>query len=262
MADALFPYRRPYGIGEVLDAGFRLYQRSLRHCIAFAAAGVLAEQLPSAYLLARGRLLQSHPFADPVWVSLWLVGTLASIAMWSAVQLRQYAIATGQASDATAELRVALARLPATVLAGIATGLAICVGLVLLIVPGVYFATALMMTGPAVLIEKLGPGQALSRSVQLVRGNWWRTTTILTVALLIVIVFYVLGGLVGFMLAVPLAGGTDIVVVAAMTSVVGLLIGALVVPLVVALLLATYVDLRVRRQGSDLEQRISAVGAA
>ncbi|HEX7416487.1 MAG TPA: hypothetical protein VF315_00415 [Steroidobacteraceae bacterium] len=262
MADALFPFGRPYGIGEVLDAGFRLYQRSVIKCIPYAAAGVLAQQLPSAYLLARGRLLHGHPFADPLWLTLWIIGALTAVVMWSAMQLRQYAIATGQFTDAAGDLRVALARLPATIVAAIATGLAIALGCVLLIVPGVYFATSLALTGTAVVVEKLGPGASLSRSTQLVAGNWWRTTTIFTVALLVVIVFYVLGGLVGVLIAVPLAGSADIVVVVAVTSVVTALIGAFVAPLIVALVLATYADLTIRRQGRDLAQRISAVGSS
>lgn len=261
MSGALFPFGRPLGVGEVLDGGFRLFQRSLVKCLPFAAAAALVGQLPSAYRLAVGRPLTMLSGLNATWIALSLFSALTSLVMWGAVLLREYAIASGRPTDAVAELGAALRCSLSMLVVGILSGLAIVVGLVCLLVPGVYLATALALAAPAVVLERIGPFAALGRSMQLVSGNWWRTTAIFSVALVIIIVLYVLGAVIGTAIAVPLLRSADVVTVVAVTSVVLLLIGALGQPLIIALLLATYEDLNVRRQGSDLEQRVRAVGA-
>jgi hypothetical protein len=48
------------------------------------------------------------------------------------------------------------------------------IGLVLLIVPGVYVFIRLHVCAQSVVAEKLGPVNAIRRSHQLVEGNGWR----------------------------------------------------------------------------------------
>jgi hypothetical protein len=260
MVNASLAFRRPLGIGEVLDGGFQLFRASLLKCIPYAAVAAAAGQLPTAYDIASGRSLRAFASRDPLWWTIYVVATLVSLVMWSAVLLRQHRIATGQPLDAPSELRTALARLPAALGSAIGFALAVTLGLMLLLIPGLYLITALSMSAPVMLIERRGPRAALAGSYRLVEGHWWRTTAIITASGIIVAVFYAVGGLIGAVAAVPLAGSADVVVVTAITSVLFLLLGALGVPLYSALMLATYSDLRVRREGSDLAQRIAALG--
>lgn len=102
----------------------------------------------------------------------------------------------GERRDVSASdsLRAAARRLPALAIAVALAGLATCIGLVLLIVPGIYVAIRLYMTTQSVVAEDLGPVDALGRSHELVEGNGWR---VLGIAIMIWIASNVLGLLAG-----------------------------------------------------------------
>jgi hypothetical protein len=74
----------------------------------------------------------------------------------------------------------------ALVLVGVCT----VIGLVLLIVPGVYVFIRLYVSAQSVVAEKLGPVNAIRRSHQLVEGYGWR---VLGIAVMIWVVSNVLG---------------------------------------------------------------------
>jgi hypothetical protein len=75
---------------------------------------------------------------------------------------------------------------------------AVAVGLVLLIVPGIYLATSLYFAAQAAVVDGLGPVAAARRSHELVRGRWWQTFGRLLLAGLVI-------GLLTIPLAIPLA---------------------------------------------------------
>jgi hypothetical protein len=52
--------------------------------------------------------------------------------------------------------------------------LAVVIGLILIIVPGIYLLVRFAFVPTAMIIEKSPLGAAFSRSSQLVAGNWWR----------------------------------------------------------------------------------------
>jgi hypothetical protein len=251
---------RPLGIGEVLDSGLRLFRASLLKCLPFGVVMAVMGQVPAAYDVAQGRSTLEFPNRDPRWWALYAIATLVSIIMWIAVLRRQQLIARGERLESREELRAALTRVPAFLGVHILTALAVVLGLILLLVPGIYLMTALSMGGPLTAIERNGPGEAFVRSMELVRGNWWRLSAIFTVILAIVLVIYAVAGLVGAVIATPLAGTADVAVVTAMTSVVLLVLTAFSMPLYTALLLAAYHDLKVRREGADLARRVAALG--
>ena len=73
------------------------------------------------------------------------------------------------------------------VLAGILLGLAIGVGFLLLIVPGLVVLTLWIFVIPAIVLENRGIGEAFGRSRELVRGNGWNVfgVVVLTFVLLL-----------------------------------------------------------------------------
>ena len=73
------------------------------------------------------------------------------------------------------------------VLAGILLGLAIGVGFLLLIVPGLVVLTLWIFVIPAIVLENRGIGDAFGRSRELVRGNGWNVfgVIVLTFVLLL-----------------------------------------------------------------------------
>ena len=63
--------------------------------------------------------------------------------------------------------------------------LAVMIGTLLLIIPGLILMVSLLLCFPTALFDRQGPGFRLTESHRLVWGNWWRTAAILSVGLII-----------------------------------------------------------------------------
>src|SRR5262249_19220943 len=126
---------------------------------------------------------------SPVFWALYVVGIFASALFIAAIILRIDAVASG-AATASNPLAAALRRLPALVVLGVCYALAIGVGTLLLIVPGILFSVSLMLALPILLLDGKGPFASLSGSHRLVWGHWWRTFSIVSIGGVIVMVLY------------------------------------------------------------------------
>lgn len=118
-------------------------------------------------------------------------------------------------------------------------------GLILLVVPGIIFAIYLSFVGIAVVLERRGVKDALSRSWDLVRGNWWRMFGL-------VLLMAIIGGIATLVLTFVLRIFTpDDGYLAAL---VGAIPGALTAPLTIHAIAAAYFQLvdaeRLRGEGS------------
>ena len=116
---------------------------------------------------------------------------------------------------------------------------------------------------PALFAEGVGPVKALGRSWNLVRDNWWRTLGILiTVGIMVSLIQTALAALFGGAAAVVPGLGGDLRagVVTTVTTLVDALVGA-ITPIAITML---YLDLRVLKEGLDLDQlaRQAAPGTA
>jgi hypothetical protein len=260
MSPPLYPPSRPQSIAEVLDTGFRIFQISLPRCVGYGVLSVLAGQLPNIYDLATGRPIGQFGRGDPIWFLWYIVGAVAMLVLWTAMMLRQAAIASGRATTLSAEARVAFARLPYVILLLLACFLAIAMGTLLLVLPGLYLAVALTLSWPALVLTRQDVLSAMRYSLGLIRRNWWRTTLIFAVALAVVFMFYSFG-LILSALILRFAGAEDIAVVTAVSAAVVVAMGAVASPFMCALLLATFGDLQVRREGTDLERRMAGATA-
>jgi hypothetical protein len=106
---------------------------------------------------------------------------------------------------------------------------------------------------PALFAEGIGPVKALGRSWNLVRDNWWRTLGILIiVSIMVSLIQTALQVLFGGVAAVVpgLNGDLRAGVVTTVTTLVDALVGA-ITPIAITML---YLDLRVRKEGLDLDQ--------
>jgi hypothetical protein len=116
---------------------------------------------------------------------------------------------------------------------------------------------------PALFAEGIGPVKALGRSWNLVRDNWWRTVGILIIVTIMVsLIQTALAFLFGGVAAVVPGLSDDLRagVVTTVTTLVDALVGA-ITPIAITML---YLDLRVRKEGLDLDQlaRLAAPGTA
>jgi hypothetical protein len=108
------------------------------------------------------------------------------------------------------------------------------------IIPGAFLWGMWQLWLVVLVIERAGPVVALQRSWQLMRGAWWRITTLITVVTLIasippLIVGAILGTVLSLSGAAP--GHTAMVM-----SIVGVIMNLLLAPLVPAALVAAYLD--------------------
>lgn len=130
---------------------------------------------------------------------------------------------------------------------GVVSGVGVAVGsmgLALLI--GVRYAN---ITAAAVL-EGLGPWRALRRSVELVRGRLWRTAGVVAIG----VVLYLVAYLTALALAAVLLRDAELAGTASGAVVL------LVYPFVGCLMTVLYYDLRIRREGYDVELMALALG--
>jgi hypothetical protein len=135
-------------------------------------------------------------------------------------------------------------RLPAMVATMILTGIAVGIGLLLFVVPGVWIAIALSMIAPVVALEGLGPVAAIRRSAWLVKGRWWQT-----------IGFLVLVGLMGTvagqlvqLVALPAMAAGEVTLVAGLGFVALMVTQGFITSAILVMTTVWYVDLRSRKE--------------
>lgn len=80
---------------------------------------------------------------------------------------------------------------------GLLAGIAITIGFVLIIVPGLILITIWSVIAPAIVVEDRGVVEAFGRSRELVRGNGWNVFGAIVLAFLIVIAVSIVAGLIG-----------------------------------------------------------------
>jgi hypothetical protein len=89
--------------------------------------------------------------------------------------------------------------------ASILAGIAITIGLILIIVPGLWLITIWAVIIPVIVIERSGAMASFGRSRQLVRGHGWHVFgTLVLVFIIMIVVDIILGAI---FLALPLALG-------------------------------------------------------
>jgi hypothetical protein len=263
---------QPQSIGGVLDTTFQLYKSSLLKLIPLSLLLVIASCLQYIYIFARG----ANP-ADPLamvnlmtswgyWLSL-LAGVIGSTWITAATYLKVAAIGTDGDLGIGAALQASLPRLPALVVMMILFVLAVMLGTLLLIIPGIILMVSLLLCYPTALFDNKGPVSALSESHRLVWGNWWRTFVMLSVGVIILAVIYlVVATIVGLIAPFLLGGdvGAEEVALYALVSVglIFVLLSLLLTPFYISLGIAIYWDLKLRKDGGDLAARVGALNPA
>jgi hypothetical protein len=87
-------------------------------------------------------------------------------------------------------------QLAAIVVAGILAGIAIFVGLLLLIVPGLVLMTWWVLIIPVIALERTSAGTAFGRSRELVRGYGWNVFGVIVLTILLLLGFGIVLGIV------------------------------------------------------------------
>src|SRR6266568_152580 len=256
---------RPLEIGDLLDETFRMYRR---HFFLFAGISVILA-IPGAALSAYtvfallGNLLQSFNPEQAVdmtaltsSLAILGVGVLVSLALgpfsYGAVVYAVCESALGHEVTLWGVLRGVLRRywaIAGYVILMVLMWVAFC-----LFPLWIWIQVSWVVVMPLLFVENLGLGAAMGRSWRLVEGRWWRTFLIL---FLVILVWYfariALEAFVGLAdLLVGVVASSYLVL--AVSQGAGLLIAALVNPIIQIAIVLIYFDLRVRREALDLFQ--------
>jgi hypothetical protein len=262
------PQLRPLSIGEMLDAGFKLF----RHRFGTLMVCVLVPVVPLSILssIIVGSVDDTAfdvnaPASDSSSADVanlidnLLGGAAAAIAIAACFRVISSAY-LGERTSAGPSLRYGLSRLLPLLVAYIAMSIGIGIGLVAIVIPGVFLAVKWSMTFPAIVAERAGPFAAMGRSWELTRGHWWRTFGALLVVVLISFVL-AFALLVGFGAAVATSDSISELAFAVLITLVTILVLAVLYPLTAAIVTVIYYDLRVRNEGFDLQLLARGVGA-
>jgi hypothetical protein len=91
-------------------------------------------------------------------------------------------------------------RLTAIIPAGLIAGIAIVIGLILLIVPGLFLLTIWAVIIPVIVLEGRSAGESFGRSRELVRGNGWNVFGVILITVALTIVANIIVGIATFWL--------------------------------------------------------------
>ncbi len=271
-----YEHLRPLGIGEVLDAAFRLYRRRFGSLVAAisvvvipAAALRLFVTLSTPTTTTRVQQFGNTSFrttttSGGAQLAIFLIGlliTALTIALGQGAAMR---ILTdhylGTTTTWIESLRFSGRRLGSLLWVVVLGGLCWILGSVACVIPGIYLYVAFAVSIPVRLVEDVRGGKALSRSRALIGTRWWATFWTLLVILLISTTLTLIGNL--------LVGGSTLLVTNTTSSTAtrtaqAVLSGAievLITPISAAVAVIIYFDLRVRKEGFDVALLIQRLG--
>jgi hypothetical protein len=288
------PNLRPLGFGEILDGAFSLYRRNMVTFVVTALLpllGVMAGGVVMALFVATG----GAAWGVIGWLGIIILVVLAFMVQWGAL--------THQASETFLSAPVApmeavragigsmFRLLGALFMVGITLSLTFLIAIFLIgmlamgieslgirffsillgfamIFGGIvlYFGAAAVVAGagPVIVVEGRGPGPALSRSVELMRGAFWRMVALVAVTVTItylpmIAILFVTGTTESFTstdAALPETGA--LLVQQLLTWMVGLVAA----PFIASVFVLSYYDRRVRTEALDVQMMTESLALA
>ena len=269
---------RPLGIGEILDVAVKIFTSRFGTMIRAVAVIVM----PIAILTAVIQLSAAPDEADFIQETPTVQGTeevefdggefaaflaailVAGLLSWIATQLATAAcfkIASGAYLDEEPTWRESLSfavhRLRPLLWLSLLTAVLLGLAFLACIVPGIYFYAAWGVATPVLLLEEVKGRKALKRSRQLVRGRWWSVALALFLGYLLASVLsFALGAAFGVLTLAVESSAVDTLA----QGVANTLAQVITTPFTAALVAVVYFDLRVRKEGFDIELLARGIG--
>lgn len=226
----------PRDLGQLINETFSVYRRAVGPFFAIA----FIPELPNFLTIAVDGLTEG--FLSLLSILLGIVSTGATIVCAGRVL-------TGQSADIVLCYSRALNFVAHLFFASLLIFLSLAGSVILaLLIVGIllffYLVVVWVFTLEAIIFEGMSAVDALRRSRDLVRGSWWRLFGIGIVYVLLGLALLIPGGI-----AVVIFGAVS----PALATVVLGLVGALITPIFSIGSVLVYVDLRVRKEGYNLD---------
>ena len=202
---------RPRTLGEILSAAFEIYKNNAQGLIVIVAIIVVPLSLISALVLhyavsttsttthtAGGLTYTVSTRSVGAAIAGGIIAAAIGIiigALLQAAIIRAGAQATiGDPVDVEGSYRYGFHRFGSVILVGLLFGLAVALGFILLIIPGILALVYFSVSIPSLVVENHRGTKALGRSANLVSSHFWHAFGVIIVAYLIVAV---VGGILG-----------------------------------------------------------------
>jgi hypothetical protein len=246
----------PMTTGMILDRTFRIYKQNFAVMIALSAI----VNVPLLALTIGAPLLQR---VDVVFaclavliggltflIGMLIVGPLVTGAATKAVG----EIFLGNEITAVTALKFAWKYVVTLLLIQIVVGLIVFVGLILLVVPGIMWMLSYSLVAPITVLEKSTNQSAIrQRSWNLIAGNRWKAFGILVVILIAQFLPS------SASLVIQMSYGPESITGVVLGNIVSGIAGLLTYPLGPIAFTLLYYDLRIRKEGFDLEMLSRAI---
>lgn len=265
---------RPLRVGEILDAGIKVYLSEARTLMGLTAVIVVPFQILSAAILLStvsnsgevphgftvgARQTSEHAASLGANAVLSITGLIIGLLTTAACVKAVSDVYLDQPTSVGTSLRFALRRLGSLIWLQVVLVVLLTLAFLALVIPGIWLYAAWSVATPALLIEGYRGSRALNRSFRLVRGRWWATAGVLLVAT--VLTFVVSGVIQGVLVGIAFASDSEsIVLTVAVVSLAAAVASVLTRPFQAAVTTVLYYDLRVRHEGYDVELLAKQLG--
>ncbi len=261
---------RPLNVGELLDASFAAVRRNFAALVLCTLVAVVPVSIVNTLVQAS---TSEHAFdflADTTVrddsVGVYVAGlivtnllTLVAFSLATAACLRTVGgDVVGSRVGARESLGYAASRLGPLVLVSLLYLLSLLLGVLMCLIGIVWMFVLFALATPAVLFEDHRGVAAMRRSRDLIAGNWWRVFGVMLIMYLIVAVLT--GILAAALTSLVLVNSDSEVLNAVILTAANIVSYALTLPLVAATITHVYFDLRVRKEGFDLQLLAQRIG--
>ena len=245
--------------GSLLDRAARLYANNFSLLLGITAAAYVPFYL---IMLVFESSLNLNPNDENVaWASVLYL--IVFMVLWTSVA---FPISGGAATYAISErylgnevalnraLRRGLVNFWSVSMAQITVSVKVMLGFLLLIIPGVLWWLSYSVVVPAIIVEGQKSTASLRRSRELMKGHRGK-------AFAITMVLIVLEGLSSYAISslIGIFGGTDSAAGAVLHSATNSLKSIILAPLGIVATILLYYDMRIRKEGFDLEMLSQAI---
>jgi predicted secreted protein len=270
----LVPDLRPLSVGEIVDVAIKIWRRHLPTLARIVFVVVAPFEILSALIAASVSTSDTFETVDAAgnttvdagalagWVAGMLTAQIISglaFLIASAAVLRAVSVAyLGGTPQWRESLRAATGRLGPLIWLAFLMFAGLALAMFAFVIPFFWLGVAWSVAFPVLIAEGLRGTNALARSHRLVRGRWWPTFGALALAFLFQ--FFI-----GLILGLPLGFLTanwdgDSAATLAVSTVVSVASAVITTPFMSAVLVLVYFDLRVRKEGFDLQLLSQGVG--
>ena len=174
-------------VGSVLNEAFDLYKRFfMRFFLTAAAVFVLVDLLGAIATDARS----AGGFGEVFWTLVFLViAFVGSFWVQGALVAAVADVREGKVDSTVGDLYDRVRpHLAALIVSGVLAGVGIGLGLLALVIPGLFLMTRWILIVPVIVLEDRSAGESFGRSRELVRGNGWTVFGVIVITLVIAVV--------------------------------------------------------------------------